>query len=101
MIKIKEYRLSKDLSQKQLAGMLHISAGNLCEWEKGRIEPSICALKKLSEILDVSVDELIGNDNERDIRHVQSKHDELLFYFNLLDEKNQQNILEIIKKMAT
>ncbi len=64
MIKIAEIRKEKGISQKELAKMLNISPGNLCEWEKGRIEPNLDALKKISEILETSLDYLVGNTDD-------------------------------------
>ena len=61
MLKIADLRKEKGISQKDFSKKLGVSAGNLCEWEKGRIEPSIEMLIKISKELGVSVDYLIGN----------------------------------------
>lgn len=100
MIKISEYRKMKGLSQKEFAEELGISAGNLCEWEKGRIEPSISALVKMSELLEISVDELIGKENYIVSTRQNDKQELLLHYFNLLDDENQDNVLGILKTMT-
>ena len=100
MINIAEYRKLKGISQKEFAEKLGISAGNLCEWEKGRIEPSISALIKMAELLDVSVDELIDRENAVCFTRKNDKQELLLRYFNLLDETKQQIIIDLIKNMV-
>lgn len=60
MINLAELRKSKNISQKDFAKYLNISQGNLCEWEKGRIEPSIDFMKKIADYFDVSIDYLVG-----------------------------------------
>ena len=100
MIKISEYRKIKGISQKDFAEKLGISAGNLCEWEKGRIEPSINALIKMSELLDISVDELIGKERFAALNRQDDKREQLLHYFNLLDDDSQNNLIGIMKTMA-
>ena len=99
MIKISEYRKMKGITQKEFAEKLGVSAGNLCEWEKGRIEPSISALIKMSELLDISVDELIGKETVPPMRY-DDKRERLLHYFDLLDGDSQQRILGIMKTMT-
>ncbi len=66
MIKIKELREERGIKQKDLADYLGISAGNLCEWEKGRIEPSIENLLKLCNFFNVSLDCLVGKESYLD-----------------------------------
>ena len=100
MIKISEYRKMNGISQKDFAEKLGISAGNLCEWEKGRIEPSITALIKMSELLDISVDELIGKERFTALNRQNDKCEKLLHYFNLLDDDSQNNLLGIMKTMT-
>ena len=62
-MKIKEIRENLGLSQKELAKLLGVSPSNVYNYENKRTEPSVDMLKKLSTILDVSVDELLGLDN--------------------------------------
>ena len=100
MIKISEYRKMKGISQKDFAEKLGVSAGNLCEWEKGRIEPSINALIKMSELLDISVDELIGKENITLSDRQDDKREKLLHYYNLLDDESKAHLLGILKTMT-
>ncbi|MFR5833806.1 MAG: helix-turn-helix domain-containing protein [Acutalibacteraceae bacterium] len=69
MLRIKELREDKGISQKELAMRFKMSAGNLCDWEKGRTEPDIETLIRLADFFDVSVDYLIGRvDSDNAVR---------------------------------
>lgn len=48
------------MSQTQLAQMLNVSGNTICSWEKDKQEPSLAALVRLSDIMEVSVDYLVG-----------------------------------------
>ncbi len=61
MINLKELRTEKGFTQRELANKLNLSANVVCEWEKGRCEPSIDTLKKLASIFDCSIDFLVNN----------------------------------------
>ena len=53
-------RRSLDLTQKEIAKSLGVVESCYANWEQGRTEPSISMLRKLSEILDTSIDTLIN-----------------------------------------
>ena len=55
---IKKYRLMKKLSQQKLGEMLGFSARTVSDWECNNTEPNIETIKKLIQILDITVDEL-------------------------------------------
>lgn len=44
-----------------MAILLNVSRRTYCNYENGKTEPSIKTLIKISQILDVSIDELVGN----------------------------------------
>ena len=58
--RLKELRIEKGLTQKQLAKELNISEDSVYNWEKGRSEPSINDLITLATMLDVTIDYLVG-----------------------------------------
>ena len=59
--RLKELRIEKNLTQKELASYLSLSPNSICEWEKGRCEPGIEQLKKLSALFECSIDFLTEN----------------------------------------
>lgn len=60
--KIRNYRIDMDLSQKEIAGMIPMNQSNYSKIERGLQEPSIYQLRRISEILHVSVDVLLNID---------------------------------------
>ena len=59
MHNLKELRLKKGLSQEQLAKQLNISSVAICQYELGKRCPNASILKKLAQVLDCSVDDLL------------------------------------------
>lgn len=57
--KIKSYRENKKMTQNEVASILNLSPATMSKYESNALEPSIESLKKLAEIFEISVDELI------------------------------------------
>lgn len=57
---LKTLRLDKNFSQKKLASMIDVSQQCVSEWENGNNEPTLTSLWKLSDVLEISIDELVG-----------------------------------------
>ena len=58
---IYELRNKAGLSQEELAQMIFVSRQAVSRWETGETMPSIDALRALSQVFNVSVDELLGS----------------------------------------
>lgn len=58
--RLKELRLERGMTQKQVADYLGISDRGYGYYEAGLREPSIECLKKLCDLFEVSADYLIG-----------------------------------------
>lgn len=56
---VKEMRKKRGLTQKQLAELLGVKQQNISDWERGERSPSVKNLKKLSEILNCQIDDLV------------------------------------------
>ena len=56
--KIKKYREAKKITQAEIAELLGVSPATVSKYEAGTLEPNIESIKKLSELFDVSIDEL-------------------------------------------
>lgn len=56
---IKKYRKLNQFSQEELASKMNISRQSISKWERGDALPSVENLVRLSELLDLSLDELI------------------------------------------
>lgn len=58
--RLRELRIEKGLSRRQLAEMLDTLPRNISYWELGQRECNFDMLLKIAEVLDVSVDYLLG-----------------------------------------
>lgn len=64
MLKLKEIRLEKQMSQRELAERLGLTAHNIGDWERGKCEPSIFFLDKIANQFGCTVDYLIGREDD-------------------------------------
>ena len=64
MLRIKELRSQKKISQQKLADLLGVSRSAVSMWEIDASQPDNDTLLKLSEILNISVDYLLGRSDE-------------------------------------
>jgi len=63
--KLYELRKNKNLTQEDLALLLDVSDKAVSKWENGTSRPTIINLKKISEIFDISLDELITLEEDK------------------------------------
>ena len=72
---ISEKRKEKKLTQEELSEKLHVSSKSISRWETGRCMPDISLLIQLSEILEVSVHELITGEHieEKNLKQATEK----------------------------
>ena len=59
---LKRFRIAKNLTQEDIAEFLHITPQSVSKWERGESYPDITFLPALANILETSIDELIGMD---------------------------------------
>lgn len=57
---LKAARIEAAMTQKQVAAMLNVVESCYANWEKGRTEPNIAMLRKLCDLFEISLDELIN-----------------------------------------
>lgn len=59
--KIRELRISKNLTQQQLADKLFVTKQTVSKWEKGKSVPDITSIDSLASFFGVSVDYLVNS----------------------------------------
>ena len=64
--KIYELRTQRNLSQGDLANELNVSRQSISKWENGNSTPDLEKIVKLAEIFNVSLDELIKNEEKEE-----------------------------------
>ncbi|MDE7453140.1 MAG: helix-turn-helix domain-containing protein [Clostridia bacterium] len=60
----KFHRQKANLSQKELAELIHTSQQNISRWEKNEVEPSISFCIALADYYGISLDELVGRETK-------------------------------------
>ena len=110
---LKQCRLNKNLSQKELAESIGVAPSTYSLYESGKREPDVEKIKLLSEILDVTADYLLfGNVSLKYLDNVDGQDDAdniilnspiltenenyLLNTFRMLSEQGQASILQTI-----
>lgn len=63
--RLQELRKQKNLSQEQLADLLHVSRQTISRWETSQTTPDLSSLEKLCELYEMSYDELLLNKKAR------------------------------------
>lgn len=78
--KLKALREAKGYTQEDIAGKLNIARQSVSKWEQGINEPDIEALKRLAEIFECSVDELLSEEEPKQIEPNEApQHNEAPF----------------------
>lgn len=83
---IKELRKEKNMTQKELADLLHITDRAVSKWERGLCAPDISLLEPLGKALEVSILELIDGERIKDVIHIKEMED------------NAKNVIDYSKK---
>jgi len=65
--RISALRKQRDMTQLELADKMGVSYQAVSGWERGSTMPDISRLPEISQILAVSIDELLGNDAQAEI----------------------------------
>ena len=102
MERIKELRLARNMTQKELADMLGVDRTAVVKYETGKNGPTSEILIKLSKIFNVSLEYLLGVDDikEEEIKKdLTTKYsDEVKKIYEILSElspENQKKLLEL------
>lgn len=99
--RLKELRKQAHLTQVELAKRLGIGQSSYADWERGKKKPTQENLVKIAQILDVSIDYLVGNSEEKSD---ELDNIELLFRMNskgLTEEEKElfkKELIEFMKK---
>ena len=108
MHKIREYRIEKGLTQNELASKIGVIGHNVGDWERGKCEPSLDMLVKLSDALDISIDCLLGKNDDfariaipgQSTDQLTTDERELLSCFNATDFAGREALLISARALA-
>jgi transcriptional regulator with XRE-family HTH domain len=101
--RIKELRTELGLSQAELATRVgSTDARQLSRYENGRITPSLYAVARLAQALDVSLDYLVFDDHPRRPLHVDDHGlSDRLASLAELDEADRASLLSVLDALLT
>lgn len=94
--RIKNIRMSKNLSQKEVALSIGINQAQYSRIESGKVEPTLSSLEKIANALNVSVSDFLKEDKSYDIKSYNSSIIEKLKLIDELDENERKSIFSII-----
>lgn len=102
--RLKQIRLEKGYTQKDIINKINISQNGYSSWELGKTEPNLTSLKKLSNIFHISVDYLLGMENEEGLIIMQNELSEdenyLIDLIRQLEMKDKSTIYELAELMV-
>jgi len=92
---IKRLRTLKNMSQKEVALTLNMDQPQYSRIESGKVEPTLTTLEKIAKVFDVSLSELVKENNEID-KELNLPLLEKVKQIDGLEENEKQSILTVI-----
>lgn len=89
---IKRLRTAKNITQEQLSVAMNVTCAAVSKWERGETYPDITNLQPLAYYFGVTLDELMGYDQEK----IQAQIDEILLLYKKLWRNDPAKAREII-----
>ncbi len=94
-LRIKQVRTLRKLSQKEVALDIGINQGQYSRIESGKVEPPLASLRKISEALEVSLSELLSEEQDLN-QEINVPLLEKVKLIEQLEDKEKDSILTII-----
>lgn len=101
-MELKNLRVSKKLSQRELANLLKVAPNTLSQWERGVRNPDPSTLKEIADFFNVSLDYLLGRANsssteleKNSISNLPSVSDEeysIILKYRVLDIEDRADV---------
>lgn len=98
--RIKEIRIAKKMSQKEIAMAIDLDRGQFSRIENNKAEPNLSTLKKIAEALGVSLMELFNEGISYDIDSYSQSLVEKVKLINTLDKQQQEAIFFMIDTLS-
>lgn len=99
MTRLKELRLAAGYSQQALANKLQVVRSTIAMWETGGSNPDNVMLQKIADTFNVSVDYLLGREEQKKDPAAEYS-DEVKKIYEILSQLNQEN-QEKLLELAT
>lgn len=92
MVRIREARIARDMTQLELANKLGVSQQAVCRWERGDSDLKASLIVELAKTLDVTANFLLGIDDVVD-RMPSKEEEQLISAYNDLDEIGRARLI--------
>lgn len=102
-VKIKKIRESKNYTQEYMSNQLNISQNTYSKIETGGIKLTVDRLKQISDVLDVTIEDIMNNETQTFNFH-NSNIDKFYGYIETLHEDNkelQQTTIKLLNEQIT
>ncbi len=94
--RIKHFRTTKGLSQKEVATSIGIDQAQYSRIESGKVEPTLSSLEKIAEALSIEVAELFSKEKPVDVNSYDKNIVEKLQLLDQLEDVEKKSIFNII-----
>ncbi len=94
--KIKYFRTSKGLSQKEIALNVGIDQAQYSRIESGKVEPTLSSLNKIAESLDIKISDLFNDELAIDINSYDKNVVDKIRLIDELEDIEKKSIFTII-----
>ena len=98
---LKAFRTEKKISQDELAKKINVHPNHLSRYERGLASPSIEVVQKISEVLEVSIDQLVFGKEQNIEASVSDR--ELISLFKkiqFLSDKQKEMVKEFLSSFV-
>ena len=106
--KIYQRRKALGLTQQDIASVINVDRSTYSNYERGATEPDLKTLKKIADVLDVSVNVLL--DDEKEVKKVADRSEipmyniaksekKLLVKYRILSEEQKKASLDFINNL--
>ncbi|EBX8168041.1 XRE family transcriptional regulator [Salmonella enterica subsp. enterica serovar Glostrup] len=100
--RLKALREARGLTQTRLAEMIDVQPRAYNRWERGHISPQLETLLKLADVLQVSLDELVGRvEASKDVKIRNAELHELWQQADALPDEEQRALIMVIDSFVT
>ncbi len=96
--KLKLLRKSKNITQEQLAGYLDVSPQAVSRWECGTACPDISMLPQIADFFEITVDELLGVDEQEKRREIDTVVDQAS---SMIDRNITETPIRMLREALT
>lgn len=108
MNRLKEIRIYKKMTQKELSNLANISQSVLSQYESGQVDPSATAIIQLCNALQISSDYLLGRSDELGVISINDEYvfstnateQRLILDFRKLPKQSKDYIVGIVHNLA-